>query len=375
MDPAFVTIEGKSKNYYLAVAILALLAIIGFICFGLSYVFGHQMLGSSNVVPWGMPIVLAIFLIGLSAGLHILAFLIYIMGQGQYKSVIKVAVFLAVVLIFGAMLAIAVDLGRPEKFWRLFMLIYLNNMSSMFAINSIFYTCYFISAFIYLIALLNDMKRFSVVMGMVAFGWAMLTHGGTGAIFGFMSSRETWFSPLSPFEFIIAAFASSIALLTLALLVLFKTTGRKIDWSLIGSLVGLTKAFLIGLLILMFVGELTHLYSSNSDAIIYMLTGPYSWIFWTFQIFLGMAIPLFLLFYSKTKTSPAGIIISSILVVIGIFVKRYYLVIPGAAYPQQYYPGKIEGVYGAVGQFPLTLTELGLSIGMFAFLALSSFWD
>jgi molybdopterin-containing oxidoreductase family membrane subunit len=154
------------------------------------------------------------------------------------------------------------------------------------------------------------------------------------------------------------------------LLVLFKTTGRKIDWSLIGSLVGLTKAFLIGLLILMFVGELTHLYSSNSDAIIYMLTGPYSWIFWTFQIFLGMAIPLFLLFYSKTKTSPAGIIISSILVVIGIFVKRYYLVIPGAAYPQQYYPGKIEGVYGAVGQFPLTLTELGMSIGMFAFLAL-----
>ncbi len=370
MASAFVTIEGKSKKYYLTVVILAILSVIGFICFGLSYIFGHQLFGSSNVVPWGMPIVLAIFLIGLSAGLHILAFLIYMMNQGQYTKVIKVAVFLAAVLIFGAMLAIAIDLGRPEKFWRLFMLIYLNNMSSMFAINSIFYSCYLLSAVIYLIALLNNMKRFSFIMGMVAFGWAMLTHGGTGAIFGFIGARETWFSALSPFEFIMAAFASSIALLTLVLLLLFKTTGRKISWSLIGSLVGLTKAFLIGLILLMVVGELTHLYPAHRDAVLYMLAGPYSWLFWGFQIFLGMVVPLFLLYYPKTKNSPKGIIAASILVVIGIFVKRYYLVIPGVAQPQQYYPGQIEGVYGAVGQFPFMPAEIGLSLGIFAFLAL-----
>ena len=370
MASDFVSIEGKSEKFRLLVVILAILALIGFICFGLSYLEGHQVFGSSNVVPWGMPIVLAIFLIGLSAGLHILAFLIYIMNQEQYKKVIKVAVFLAVVLIFGAMVAIAVDLGRPEKFWRLFMLFYLNNMSSMFAINSIFYTCYLLSAVVYLIALLADMKRFSMVMCMVAFGWAMLTHGGTGAIFGFIATRETWFSGLSPFEFIVAAVASSIALLILVLVILFKTTGRKIDWSLIGSLTGLTKAFIISLIVLMVIGELTHLYPANNDAIMYMLAGPYSWLFWGFQIFLGMVIPLFLLYYRKTKNSPAGIIVASVLVVVGIFVKRYYLVIPGAAYPQHFYPGKIEGVYGAVGHFYLMPAELGLSIGLFAFLAL-----
>ena len=370
MSSEFVAIEGKSRRFYLAVAILAVVAFVGFICFGLSYMQGHQLFGSSNVVPWGMPIVLAIFLIGLSAGLHILAFLIYIMNQDQYRKVIKVAVFLAVVLIFGAMVAIAVDLGRPEKFWRLFMFFYLNNMSSMFAINSIFYTCYLLSAVTYLIALLADMKRFSVVMGMVAFGWALLTHGGTGAIFGFIAARETWFSALSPLEFIVAAFASSIALLVLVLIVLFKTTGRRIDWSLIGSLGGLTKAFLIGLIILMVIGELTHLYPAHSGPIVYMLTGPYSWLFWGFQVFLGIAVPLFLLYYPRTGNSPTGVTTASVLVVIGIFVKRYYLVVPGAAYPQHFYPGKIEGVYGAIGHFYLMPTELGLSIGMFAFLAL-----
>ena len=250
------------------------------------------------------------------------------------------------------------------------MLVYLNNMSSMFAINSIFYSAYFLSALIYLIALLANMKRFSYTMGMIAFGWAMLTHGGTGAIFGFIAARETWFSALSPFEFIVAAFASSIALLTLVLLLIFKTTGRKIDWPVIGSLVGLTKAFLIGLIILMLVGELTHLYPAHREAILYMLTGPYSLLFWGIQIFLGIVIPLFLLYYSRTKNSPAGIVIASILVVIGIFMKRYYLVIPGASYPQQFYPGTIEGVYGAVGQFSFMPVEMGLSLGIFAFLAL-----
>jgi Ni/Fe-hydrogenase subunit HybB-like protein len=369
VDLSFVSIEGKSRNYYITLAILAALSVIGFICFVISYVQGHQLFGTSNVIPWGLPIVVAIFLIGLSAGLHILAFLIYILGQEKYKQVIRAAVFLAVVLIFGAMIAIAVDLGRPEKFWRLFMLFYMNNMTSMFALNAIFYSSYFVSAVVYLIALLTDRKKMSFIMGMVAFGFAMLTHGGTGAIFGFIAARETWFSSLAPFEFIFAAFASSMALLILVLLIIYKTTGRKIDWEMIGSLGGLLKFFLIGLIILMIIGELTHLYPPSRDAMLYMLSGPYSWLFWGFQIFLGMIIPLFLLYYRKTKNSSAGIVLATVLVVIGIAVKRYYLVIPGAAYPQHYYPGNIEGVYGAIGQLNFTPVEVGWSIGMFAFLA------
>ena len=370
MENGFVKLEGKSRSYYLVVAALVVVTLVGITCFGIAYASGHQTFGSTNAIPWGLPITLAIFLIGLSAGLHILAFLIYILGHDQYRKVIRMAVFLAVVLIFGAIVSIAVDLGRPEKFWRLFMFFYLNNMSSMFAINAIFYTSYLISAVVYLIALLANMKKFSVVMGMVAFGWAMLTHGGTGAIFGFIGARETWFSALSPFEFILAAFASSIPLLTLVLLLVFKSTGRKIDWSVIGSLAGLTKIFLISLIIAMLVNELTHIYPSDRSAIMYMLFGHYAWLFWALQIFLGIVVPLFLLFYKKTRASPVALIAGSILVVIGIFIKRYYLVIPGAAYPQHYYPGHIEGVYGALGRFTLTPVEIGWALGMCAFLAL-----
>ncbi len=366
----FVTLEGKSRGYHIMVAILAILALSGFVSFVISYLEGHQMFGSSNVIPWGMPIVLAIYLIGLSAGLHILAFLIYIMHQERYREVIRAAVFMAVVLIFGAMVFIALDLGRPEKFWRLFMLFYMNNMSSMFAINTIFYSLYLLSAVIYLGSLLNNMKRFSMVMGMIAFGWAMLTHGGTGAIFGFISARETWFSPLSPFEFIFAALTSSLALLIIVLVIIYKATGRELSKELIASLGSLVKSLLLGMLLLMLIGELTHIYSPTRDAAMFMLTGPFSWLFWIFLIGMGVIVPLVILFHRRAKKSVRGVVIASVLIVIGIFVKRYYLVIPGAAYPLHYYPGKIEGVWGAVGSFAFAPAEIILSVGIVAFLGL-----
>jgi Ni/Fe-hydrogenase subunit HybB-like protein len=370
LSSEFVTLEGKSRGYRTTVVVLGLLALSGLIAFIISYIQGHQVFGSSNVIPWGMPIVMAIYLIGLSAGLHILAFFIYILHQERYREVIRAAVFMAIVLIFGAMIFIALDLGRLEKFWRLFMLFYLNNMTSMFAINAIFYSCYFISACIYLVSLFANMKRFSMVMGMIAFGWAMLTHGGTGAIFGFIASREPWYSPLSPFEFIFAALTSSLALLIVVLVIIYKVTGRELNKELIKSLGSVVKGLLLGMLLLMIIGELTHIYSPARDAVMFMLTGSLSWLFWSLLIGTGVIVPIVILFHPKAKKSVRGIVIASALIVIGVFVKRFYLVIPGAAYPLHYYPGKIEGVWGAQGSFTFAPAEIVLSVGIVCLLAL-----
>ena len=370
MSSDFVSLEGKSRGYRIAVAVLGMLALSGLIAFIISYIQGHQLFGSNNVIPWGMPIVMAIYLIGLSAGLHVLAFLIYIVHQEKYRKVIRAAVFMAVVLIFGAMIFIALDLGRPEKFWRLFMLFYLNNMKSMFAINAIFYSAYLVSAVIYLVSLLNNMKRFSMIMGMIAFGWAMLTHGGTGAIFGFIAAREPWHSSLSPFEFIFAALTSSLALLILVLVLVYRVTGRELSKELIASLGSLVRGLLLGMLLLMVIGELTHIYSPARDAGLFMLTGPFSWLYWIFLIGAGVIVPLVILFHPRAKKNVRGIVIASALIVVGVFVKRYYLVIPGAAYPLEFYPGTIEGVWGAVGSSTFAPAEIILSIGIAAFLAL-----
>lgn len=370
MELSYSPVAGKSRGYKILVAILVALTVAGFSSFIIAYLKGHQMFGSSNAIPWGLPIVVAIYLIGLSAGLHILGFLIYMGKQEHFRPVLRMAVFMGAVLIFGAMIAILLDLGRPEKSWRLFMLFYLNNMSSMFAINGIFYPSFFLSDLIYLGSLMANAKKFSMTMGMIAFGWAMLTHGGTGAIFGFIATRGTWFSALSPFEFILAAFTSSLAFLILILLAVFKLARRALDKKIIAALGGLLKAFIIGLLLLMFVANVTHSYSLDKEPTLFMLFGPFSWLFWGPEIFLGMVVPLVILFHPRTKNSLMGIVVASSLVVIGIFFKRFYLVIPGLAFPLQFYPGTIEGVWGQVGSFSFTPVEVTLSLGIFSFLAL-----
>jgi Ni/Fe-hydrogenase subunit HybB-like protein len=148
----------------------------------------------------------------------------------------------------------------------------------------------------------------------------------------------------------------------------WRFSGRNAERAMTTSLGSLLSAFIITLFILVFMEKLTRLYAPNRQAALFTLIGPFSWIFWVFQMGMGVIIPLAILFHPGLNKTVRGVTLASISVVIGIFFERYYLVIPGAAYPQHYFPGKIEGVYGAVGQFRLTLTELGLSVGIFALL-------
>jgi len=366
----FVTLEGKSRGYRIMVAILAVLALSGFISFIISYIQGHQVFGSSNVTPWGMPIVLAIYLIGLSAGSLILSSLTYVFGREEYRPIARMAVFLAIVLIFGAMLSIAIDLGRPEKFWRLLMFFYLNNMRSMFAINGILYGGYFVISLVYLGVIFANQPRLTKITGTIAVSWAVLVHMGTGAIFGFIAAREAWFSPIKPLEFLAAALTSGIALLIVAVVLTLLFSGRNVKKEMITSLGRMLSIFIIILIILITVDKLTHLYSPERDATIYMLAGPSSWIFWCLQIGMAVVIPLAILFNPRLNKTIRWIFVASLSVVIGIFFERYYLVIPGAAYPQHYYPGHIEGVWGAISSFPLTPVEMVLSVGIIALLGL-----
>jgi Ni/Fe-hydrogenase subunit HybB-like protein len=366
----FVNLEGKSRGYRLSLAVLALLALGGLISFIISYIQGHQVFGSNNVIPWGMPIVLAIYLIGLSAGSLILSSLTYVFGREEYKPISRVAIFLAIVLIFGALISIAIDLGRPEKFWRLFMFFYLNNMRSMFAINGILYGGYFVISFIYLGIVMASKMQAAKIMGTIAVGWAVLVHMGTGAIFGFIAAREAWVSPIKPLEFLAAALTSGMALLIVVVVLTMLFTGRNVKKEMISSLGKLLIIFIIVLTVLIVVDKLTHLYSPARGATVYMLAGPYSWIFWVLQIGLVVVVPLVILFNKRLNGSIVWISLAAVLVVVGVFFERYYLVIPGAAYPMEYYPGHIEGVWGAVQSFPLTPVEMMLSVGIIALLVL-----
>ena len=370
MDLSYSPIEGKSRSYKLLLAVLGALAILGLVSFGVSYILGHQVFGGSNAVPWGMPIILFVYLVGLSAGSVILSSLTYVFGREEYKPIARMAVFLAILLIFGCMIFIAVDLGRPEKFWRLFMFFYLNNMSSMFAINGILYGGYFIISIVYFGCIVANKPKYTRIIGIIAVIWAIMVHTGTGAIFGFIGTREIFSSPIKPFEFLAAALTSGTALLILVVAAAHKFTNRIVDRKLILSLGRLLAVIIVVLLVMVFFDKMTHTYFPHREGAVFLFTGPYWWLFWVLQIGMGIVIPLIILFHPRASNTVKGVIIASISVVIGVLGERAALVIPGTAQVQQLYPGTIEGVWGAAGSFSITFWETTLCVGILAMVAL-----
>jgi molybdopterin-containing oxidoreductase family membrane subunit len=317
-----------------------------------------------------MPIVITIYLIGLSAGSLILSSLTYVFKREEYRPISRVALFLAIVLIFGAMVGIALDLGRPEKSWRLFMFFVLNNMRSMFAINGILYGGYFLIGIVYFGAILAEKYKFIKRMGIVAVLWAALVHMGTGAIFGFIDARPIYFSPIKPFEFLAAAMVSGLALLIIVVVALFKFTKIELNKSLIFPLSRLLLVLVMILSMIVLIDKLTHLYSLDRASLLWLLTGHYAWVFWGLQVGLAYFLPILLLSHPRSKNTLRGVVIASFSVGIGIFGERFGLVIPGVAYPMPFYPGKIEGIWGAEASFPLTPIETLLSLGIFSLMGL-----
>jgi molybdopterin-containing oxidoreductase family membrane subunit len=296
--------------------------------------------------------------------------LTYVFGKEEYRPISRLAVFLAIILILGAMLGIALDLGRPEKSWRLFMFFYLNNMRSMFAINGILYGGYFVIGIIYLVAIFADKYKFIKRMGILAVCWAALVHMGTGAIFGFIATRPIFFSPIKPFEFLAAAMVSGLALLVIIVVAVFKFTKRNLNQKIIFSLSRLLLYLIIVLAVMVTVDKLTHLYSPDREPIVWLLTGPYSWIFWGLQVGLAYLLPIIILSHPRFGKTLKGVMVAAFSVVIGIFGERFALVIPGTAYPLPFYPGKIEGIWGMAGSFPITPVESFMSLGIFTLMGL-----
>jgi Ni/Fe-hydrogenase subunit HybB-like protein len=124
------------------------------------------------------------------------------------------------------------------------------------------------------------------------------------------------------------------------------------------------------LFVMVFFDKLTHIYFPAREGVLFLFTGPYWWLFWVFQIGMGIALPLGILFHPKAGKSIKGIVVACASVVLGVLGERAALVIPGTAEVQPLFPGQIQGVWGATGAFPITLWETLLTIGIISLVAL-----
>ncbi|HJM82094.1 MAG TPA: NrfD/PsrC family molybdoenzyme membrane anchor subunit [Nitrospinota bacterium] len=378
----YTKIDGSSKEYWGLFGITGFLALLAPLSALYIFVNGHHVTGMTNQVPWGLPIVMAVYLIGASAGSLVLSAMSSVFGKKEFKPFSRMAALLAILLIIAALMAIILDWGRPD---RLMLPFFYFQPRSMFSLNAILYSAYVGLCGIYLWAMFNDKGKLEKLLGISAVFLAVLVHSGTGAIFGFVYVRELYNSPLLSPAFIAAALSSGTAMMIIMIHGTFKLTGRHVDAKLIYSLAKLMGIFIIVVLYFIFVENLTRAYApKNYEAVSFLLFngGKYTNLFWVGLLGLGLIIPMSIVLNPKTGKSTLFVLIAAWMQLIGVVIERYIIVIPPQVLPLELFPDKqITSTFldGQIASYNISFVEICYSIGLigvvlFGFIVCIKLW-
>jgi molybdopterin-containing oxidoreductase family membrane subunit len=337
---------------------------------------GLWVTGMHNRVPWGMQIVMAVYYIGLSAGSLVISGLYGVFGKQEYKPFARIAVYIAMLFLIAGLLSILTDQGRMD---RVFVepFVYFN-LQSMFSINPILYIGHILICVVYLWVLFTEKKKLTKIIATTAFGWAFCVHSGTGAIFGF-GARVLYESPLLPAAFVAAAMASGTALMILVIVGLFRLTNRYLDERLILWLGRFLAVCVLVVIYFLFVENAYRVYvvELREAALYYLFGGLHSVLFWFGLIFMGLVVPMFILFRRKTGRQVRWIVFASILVILGVLCERYVIVIPGLTNPPHLFPGMeiVESVLNeGVAAYSISYLEILQALGVFGVIGFLFGW-
>ncbi len=362
------------------------LAIVAFVLglYGLygRVAFGHARANYGSYVPWGLWVAGYIYMVGLSAGAFLFSTLVYVFnirrlggvgtvagpavglptgaafGRERLEQVGKLALFTALVTLFGAMISIWLDLGHPERAWKLLLQ---TNFRSIMGWMLWFYTAYFILLLIELwLALRADLvarsdhsalarwltfgrrdvseaalaadRRKLRILGSIGVPLAIAFHGSVGAIFGVVSARPYWHSGLTPILFLGGALLSGGALLTFIAALWGPEPGSPSHRDLMRFL-GQIVLGLLALDVLLEWGEISiglwNTSPTESASLQLVLFGSYWWVFWLVHMGGGVIIPALLLILGRGKTW--AIATASALIAVTFLAVRLNIVIPGLA--------------------------------------------
>jgi formate-dependent nitrite reductase membrane component NrfD len=282
---------------------------------------------------FGIFIAVYFYLTGLSAGSFILSTLAYGFGMESYKSLGKVGIVLATVLLVIAPLFLLLHIGVPHRAWHLF--VYLN-FESPITWGSFLLILYPINCIIYGYFMFKEKKKQTRLFGLIGIPLAISVHGYTGFILAFGKARALWNTALMPILFLVSAIVSGIALMILVCIVKdrFFSEQKKINYPLLENL-GKMLAWMIVFDLFLVGSDILVLLISHSEAqevAHVLLSGKYFPLFLIVENLLGKIVPFTLLVIPRFRNL-VTMIIASLLVVIGIFFMRYVVVLGGESIP------------------------------------------
>ncbi len=328
-------IDFISKKTALPLALLWLAAIgVGLVGVTQRVLNGHEQADYGSYIPWGLWVGMYIFLAGLSAGLFLIASLDLLLKLQVFAGTARTLLLAALASLGAGLLFIWIDLGHPERVWR----VYTDpNFNSVMAQIVWAYTAFGVLT---LLALVLHVRKASdtLLSIVVAVGipLALFLSSAVGALLGVAAARPFWHVGLFPVQFPVFSVASAAALL----LVLVALVGPKEDtqrrqllWAL-----AITSVVLQVVKLFFLWADLSQSYyggaPQNQDAIEALISGQYWWAFWIFQILIGSVLPILILVQPRLARQPALALTAGAMILFGLVVARMNILLPALVVPQ-----------------------------------------
>jgi molybdopterin-containing oxidoreductase family membrane subunit len=362
---SYVETQSRTGAFW---ALLALGGLFLLAAFGAFLYFehnGHHVTGMDNQIVWGMPHVFAVFLIVAASGVLNVASIGSVFGKPVYKARAPLSGMLALAMMAGGLAVLAADLGRPD---RLIVALTHFNFKSIFALNMMFYSGFFVIVSAYLVTMMDrSLNGWSKALGFLAFFWRLALTTATGSIFGFLIARSAYGSALMAPMFIIYSFAYGLAAFLIVQGSMYAWNNLTLDERILARLKNLLAVFVGASLYFTAVMHLTSLYFAKQDAYERFLLldgGAYTAAFWLGQVGVGGILPLVLIF--APGATQTRVIAASVLVVLGGLAQMFVTIVGGQAFPLDIFPGFATSSSfqdGVVNAYAPTLGEFALGFG------------
>jgi len=364
---------------------LGVLLLIGLVSGAAVLWYGLDVTNLSNRVPWGLWITVDLSAIALGAGAFSLSTIVYIFRAKSFAPIARMAVFVGFVGYTSAMLALVMDIGRPDRFWH--PMVFWNVHSVLWEVTMCVMLYSAVLIFELAPALLESkwvvqrfprgpqiahvMHRFTPVVSVVGLGLSLLHQSSLGATYGVLAARPLWFKPSLPVMFIISAVAAG-STFTLALTVFYENVigKRQISSKLRSHIAMFAGLMTLAYLYLKLWDFLATFYYSHLPARVEAnnlleSTTPYGTTFWWLEIVLGALIPAIILLTPSLRRQDLWVLLGGLLAIGGVIANRWNVTLSGLVVPMDWSPGAAN--LFAVQPYTPSLAEWGVAIGVLSY--------
>ena len=319
---------------------------------------GLSITNLTDLVPWGLWITIDLSAIALAAGAFSLCAAVHLFGLKRYEPIARTATFVGLIGYTMAMLALVLDIGRPDRFWKA--LVYWNTHSLLWEVTIaimlyttvlVFETMPIFARFEWLrhrlpklTAKMESVHHYAPILAIIGLGLSSMHQSSLGAAYGIIKGRPFWFKPEMSVLFMLSAIVGGIALtLFLSMIASRLTPKAKINDALIERVSRFVGWLLIGYFYFRAWDALSMSYTydpGRSEGLRLMTKGPLAFNFWIVEMLLGMIVPMVLLLYTPTRMNRFWRMIALFLVAAGVVAYRWDINISGFLVVMPSVPGQ-----------------------------------